>query len=69
MVLKRQEFQKKHHEKSFKNLVCRKVKIMAFKTLPRVPVDMLGNEGYTTNIAATYIHIASYPCKTQNRNA
>lgn len=42
---------------------------MAFKTLPRIPDDMLGNKDYTTNIAETYIHIASYPCKTQNRNA
>ena len=40
-VLKGQGFQEKHHVRSFAKSVRRKVKIMTFKTLPKISEDML----------------------------
>ena len=41
MVLKRQQFQDKHHMKSFANFAFRKVKIMTYKELSKTAEDML----------------------------
>ena len=39
--LKRQGFQNKHHVRGFVNFVHKKVKIMVYKTLPKISKTML----------------------------
>ena len=59
-VLKGQEFQSKHHVRSFANFLCRKVKIMVLKKLLKIPEDMLDKAihlGNTTGLISK-IHLA-----------